>query len=78
MMVSSAETILNLKLQHFSSGWYFGERIRDGTQGWFPGNYAEEVHSSHVRARNLKQRHRLLLYTATYLESQKEPGSKKK
>lgn len=60
------------------SGWYFGERIRDGTQGWFPGNYAEEVHSSHVRARNLKQRHRLLLYTANYLESQKEPILKKK
>ena len=62
----------------YLTGWYFGERIRDGIQGWFPGNYAEEVHSSHVRARNLKQRHRLLLYTATYLESQKEPTSKKK
>lgn len=62
----------------FILGWYFGERIRDGAQGWFPGNYAEEVHSSHVRARNLKQRHRLLLYTATYLESQKEPATKKK
>lgn len=57
-------------------GWYFGERIRDGAQGWFPGNYAEEVHSSHVRARNLKQRHRLLLYTANYLDAQKEPKKK--
>lgn len=66
------------KFQVKFPGWYFGERIRDGAQGWFPGNYAEEVHSSHVRARNLKQRHRLLLYTANYLESQKEPGSKKK
>lgn len=54
------------------SGWYFGERIRDGTQGWFPGNFTIEVHSAHVRARNLKQRHRLLLYTATYLEAQKD------
>lgn len=53
-------------------GWYFGERIRDGAQGWFPGNYVEEVNSMHVRARNLKQRHRLLLYTANFLESQKE------
>ncbi|CAG9801555.1 unnamed protein product [Chironomus riparius] len=53
-------------------GWYFGERIRDGTQGWFPGNFTMEVHSAHVRARNLKQRHRLLLYTATYLEAQKD------
>lgn len=58
------------------AGWYFGERIRDGAQGWFPGNYAEEVHSSHVRARNLKQRHRLLLYTANYLDAQKDPKRK--
>lgn len=59
-------------------GWYYGERIRDGAQGWFPGNFAMEVHSAHVRARNLKQRHRLLLYTATYLESQKDVNVKRK
>ncbi|XP_037823877.1 rho guanine nucleotide exchange factor 16 isoform X2 [Lucilia sericata] len=52
-------------------GWYKGERIRDGAVGWFPGSYTEEVNSVHVRARNLKQRHRLLTFTATYLESQK-------
>lgn len=62
-----------------STGWYYGERTRDGTQGWFPGNYTEEIHSAHVRSRNLKQRHRLLLYTATYLEAQKDqPNLKKK
>jgi neuronal guanine nucleotide exchange factor len=76
-LIRKSSKSIFLHLQYLS-GWYFGERIRDGTQGWFPGNYAEEVHSSHVRARNLKQRHRLLLYTATYLESQKEPGTKKK
>ncbi|XP_075164008.1 ephexin isoform X2 [Haematobia irritans] len=52
-------------------GWYKGERIRDGAVGWFPGSYTEEVNSAHVRARNLKLRHRLLTFTATYLESQK-------
>nr|XP_036670548.1 rho guanine nucleotide exchange factor 5 isoform X2 [Drosophila suzukii]XP_036670549.1 rho guanine nucleotide exchange factor 5 isoform X2 [Drosophila suzukii] len=52
-------------------GWYQGERIRDGAVGWFPGTYTEELNSAHVRARNLKQRHRLLTFTATYLESQK-------
>ncbi|XP_059218276.1 uncharacterized protein LOC106092931 isoform X1 [Stomoxys calcitrans] len=52
-------------------GWYQGERIRDGAIGWFPGDYTEEVNSAHVRARNLKLRHRLLTFTATYLESQK-------
>lgn len=53
-------------------GWYQGERIRDGAQGWFPGNYTEEVESAHVRARNLKQRYRLLTFTAAYWESQKK------
>lgn len=62
----------------YQTGWYFGERIRCGTQGWFPGNFSTEVHSAHVRARNLKQRHRLLLYTATYLEAQKDGNTKRK
>ncbi|XP_067644169.1 rho guanine nucleotide exchange factor 19 isoform X2 [Eurosta solidaginis] len=52
-------------------GWYQGERLRDGVVGWFPGSYTEEVNSAHVRARNLKQRQRLLTFTASYLESQK-------
>uniref|UniRef100_T1ISE3 DH domain-containing protein n=1 Tax=Strigamia maritima TaxID=126957 RepID=T1ISE3_STRMM len=43
-----------------ADGWYFGERIRDGSQGWFPGNYTNEILSAHVRARNLRQRYRLL------------------
>ncbi|XP_055846737.1 putative mediator of RNA polymerase II transcription subunit 26 [Episyrphus balteatus] len=52
-------------------GWFYGERIRDGITGWFPGSFTEEVNSAHVRARNLKQRYRLLTFTATYLEMQK-------
>ena len=41
-------------------GWYQGERIRDGARGWFPANYTVEIASAHVRARNLRQRYRLL------------------
>ncbi len=45
-----------------SSGWYEGERIRDGQRGWFPANHTLEIESAHVRARNLKQRYRLLTF----------------
>ena len=41
-------------------GWYHGERLCDGTQGWFPANHTEEILNDHVRARNLRQRYRLL------------------
>ncbi|CAL7941653.1 unnamed protein product [Xylocopa violacea] len=43
-----------------SDGWYHGEKLLNGEQGWFPGNYTKEVASEHVRAKNLKQRHRFL------------------
>lgn len=66
------QEISDLKIFLFIAGWYHGERIRDGAHGWFPGNYTEEVASPHVRARNLKQRYRLLTFTATYLEAQKK------
>uniref|UniRef100_A0A336MZU7 CSON011407 protein n=1 Tax=Culicoides sonorensis TaxID=179676 RepID=A0A336MZU7_CULSO len=55
-----------------ADGWYHGERISDAAQGWFPGNFAEEVNSAHVRARNLKERYRVLTFTANYIESQKK------
>lgn len=41
-------------------GWYHGERLCDGTLGWFPANHTEEILNEHVRARNLRQRYRLL------------------
>jgi neuronal guanine nucleotide exchange factor len=53
-------------------GWYQGERIRDGECGWFPGNFTSEVASPHVRARNLKQRHRILALSGNFLETQFE------
>ncbi|XP_048479568.1 uncharacterized protein LOC105383149 isoform X3 [Plutella xylostella] len=50
-----------------AEGWYYGERLRDGETGWFPGSYTVEVASPHVRARNLRQRYRLLALSGTYL-----------
>ncbi|BFF99303.1 rho guanine nucleotide exchange factor 5 [Drosophila madeirensis] len=75
---SDEPDVLNLELgdvvnvsRKLPDGWYQGERIRDGAVGWFPGSYTDELNSAHVRSRNLKQRHRLLTFTATYLEAQK-------
>ncbi|KAF5272139.1 hypothetical protein FQA39_LY01221 [Lamprigera yunnana] len=50
-------------------GWYHGERIRDRQTGWFPANYTVEIANPHVRARNLKQRYRLLALSGNYLKS---------
>jgi len=61
-----------------ADGWYQGERIRDGIQGWFPSNYTVEIVSSHVRARNLRQRYRLLALSHSYLEEQKKKENKVK
>lgn len=47
-------------LKKLPDGWYHGERLCDGTQGWFPANHTEEIVNEHVRARNLRQRYRLL------------------
>ncbi|XP_053997668.1 uncharacterized protein LOC128886632 [Hylaeus anthracinus] len=55
-------------LRKMSDGWFHGEKLLDGEQGWFPGNYTKEVASEHVRARNLKQRHRLLALSGSALQ----------
>ncbi|KAK3602432.1 hypothetical protein CHS0354_022219 [Potamilus streckersoni] len=41
-------------------GMYEGERIRDGERGWFPSDHAAEIVNSHVRARNLRLRYRMM------------------
>ncbi|XP_049866678.1 uncharacterized protein LOC126367291 isoform X2 [Pectinophora gossypiella] len=56
-----------------SEGWFYGERTRDGEAGWFPGAYTAEIASAHVRARNLRQRYRLLALSGTYLGQKKRP-----
>ena len=42
------------------TGWYEGERLRDLEWGWFPSNFTAEIENEHTRARNLRERHRLL------------------
>ncbi|KAL1490260.1 hypothetical protein ABEB36_012985 [Hypothenemus hampei] len=56
-------------LRKMDDGWYHGERLRDGLTGWFPANYTVEIANFHVRARNLKQRYRLLAFSENYLKS---------
>ncbi|XP_017892898.1 uncharacterized protein LOC108632688 isoform X2 [Ceratina calcarata] len=51
-----------------SDGWYQGGKLLNGEQGWFPGNYTKEVASEHVRAKNLKQRHRFLAIGGNVLQ----------
>ncbi|XP_066591175.1 uncharacterized protein Exn [Prorops nasuta] len=55
-------------LRKMADGWYHGEKLLHGEQGWFPGNYTKEVASEHVRAKNLKQRHRLLALSHRVLQ----------
>ncbi|XP_050540571.1 uncharacterized protein LOC126905152 isoform X2 [Daktulosphaira vitifoliae] len=64
-------------LTKMNDGWYHGERIRDGEKGWFPGNYTSEIASQHARAKNLKQRYRLLAMSGSYLQSRQEKTKKK-
>lgn len=52
----------------FILGWYQGERLRDGERGWFPGSYCQEIASAHIRARNLRQRYRLLAISGSMVE----------
>ncbi|XP_076357268.1 uncharacterized protein LOC143250508 isoform X2 [Tachypleus tridentatus] len=61
-----------------ADGWYEGERIRDGTRGWFPSKHVVEIISSHIRARNLRQRYRLLVLTHSLVEEQLKSQQKKK
>ncbi|XP_022164823.1 uncharacterized protein LOC111029894 [Myzus persicae] len=65
-------------LTKMNDGWYHGERIRDGEKGWFPGNYTSEIASQHARAKNLKQRYRLLAMSGSYLQSRQDKIKKKK
>ncbi|XP_011500905.1 PREDICTED: ephexin-1 [Ceratosolen solmsi marchali] len=55
-------------LRKMNDGWLFGEKLLDGEQGWFPGNFTKEVASEHVRARNLRQRHRFLALSGSVLQ----------
>jgi len=46
-------------------GMYEGERLRDGERGWFPKDHTIEIVNSHVRARNLRMKYRLMAAAET-------------
>jgi Variant SH3 domain len=43
-----------------SDGWFYGERVKDGKGGWFPSSYVEQVVNDHVRAKNYRERLRVI------------------
>ncbi|KAM9078030.1 rho guanine nucleotide exchange factor 5 [Megaptera novaeangliae] len=45
--------------QQSSDGWLEGVRLSDGEQGWFPVQQVEFISNPEVRARNLKEAHRV-------------------
>ncbi|VDM95227.1 unnamed protein product [Thelazia callipaeda] len=47
-------------LRKMPDGWLFGERVRDGFSGWFPSSYVQQVLNDHVRAKNYRQRLRVI------------------
>ncbi|XP_053378788.1 uncharacterized protein LOC123528066 isoform X3 [Mercenaria mercenaria] len=47
-------------------GMYEGERLRDGERGWFPKDHTVEIVNSHVRARNLRMKYRLMSASQDY------------
>ncbi|PAV67618.1 hypothetical protein WR25_02347 isoform A [Diploscapter pachys] len=51
--------IINI-LRKMPDGWFYGEKQRDGTGGWFPSSYVQQVLNDHVRARNYRQRLRII------------------
>ena len=44
----------------YFTGWFEGERMRDLQWGWFPSNFTVEIDNEHTRARNLRERYRLI------------------
>nr|XP_006811573.1 PREDICTED: ephexin-1-like [Saccoglossus kowalevskii] len=53
-------------------GWYYGARLRDGETGWFPSDNTEEILNQHVRAKNLKQRYKLLCASELYMQTKSQ------
>lgn len=52
----------------YLTGWYEGERIRDGEKGWFHSMFTEEIQSAHTRNKNQRQQYRMLKQSHDELE----------
>ncbi|XP_032617940.1 rho guanine nucleotide exchange factor 5 [Hylobates moloch] len=56
--------------QHSSDGWLEGVRLSDGERGWFPVQQVEFISNPEVRARNLKEAHRVKTAKLQLVEQQ--------
>ncbi|KAM4874432.1 LOW QUALITY PROTEIN: rho guanine nucleotide exchange factor 5 [Thomomys bottae] len=56
--------------QQSSDGWLEGMRLSDGERGWFPLQQVEFISNSEVRARNLKEAHRVKTAKLQLVEQQ--------
>nr|XP_058929440.1 LOW QUALITY PROTEIN: rho guanine nucleotide exchange factor 5 [Kogia breviceps] len=56
--------------QQSSDGWLEGMRLSDGEQGWFPVQQVEFISNPEVRARNLKEAHRVKTAKLQLVEQQ--------
>ncbi|KAM3719213.1 Ephexin-1 [Dirofilaria immitis] len=53
-------------LRKMPDGWFYGERVRDWYSGWFPSSYVQQVLNDHVRAKNYRQRLRVIQAAADF------------
>lgn len=52
------------------TGWLEGMRLSDGERGWFPVQQVEFISNPEVRARNLKEAHRVKTAKLQLVEQQ--------
>lgn len=48
---------------HLCSGWFYGERLRDGEMGWFPEDFARCITSRVAVEGNVRRMERLRVET---------------
>lgn len=48
---------------HLCSGWFYGERLRDGETGWFPEDFARCITSRVAVEGNVRRMERLRVET---------------
>ncbi|KJH41874.1 RhoGEF domain protein [Dictyocaulus viviparus] len=46
-------------------GWFYGTKVADGSSGWFPSSYIQQILNDHVRANNYRKRLRLIQAAAS-------------
>lgn len=55
--------ILPSPAPHLCSGWFYGERLRDGEMGWFPEDFARCITSRVAVEGNVRRMERLRVET---------------